>query len=135
MKRFDSPADASRFGYWVFPLVGWGLFVFCAACGGLFDRPSLTHTLRVLADSATVPGVLLTGAALLSMAAARGTFALLAYAFHSFLAVLRRDASPVTYREFRDRPTGASPARALLAAGVGFLLAGCFLSVAFLFFA
>ncbi len=126
---------------WLYLLVdaaiGCIIFAACAAFWGLFDETEPMSILKLLADSATVPGVLLTGIATLSWIGKKGTFDLFGYSWFSFTGMFKRESynkRPESLYDYRvRRDANRKPYRVtLLFVGLGFLAVAILLTVIFL---
>lgn len=85
-----------------------GLVIALVVCfaRGILGQTETSQVLKILCDAFTIPGIVLTGVGLLSLATADGTFDGLAYSFKSMKNVrtnYRHDAStPKTYYDYKE---------------------------------
>lgn len=80
------------------------MFMACAVLWDLFGQTELLPTLKVLADSFTVPGVLFVGVALIGWVGSKGMFDIFGYSIGGLFHLMKRDAyekRPETFYDYR----------------------------------
>ncbi len=118
-------------------VIGCIIFLVGALGWGLFTETDPQRLLKIAADCATVPGVLLTGCSALSWMGKKGTFDLFGYSWSSFTGMFRKDSynkRPETLYDYRMRKEETrKPYRiSTLFVGLGFLAVAIILTVIFL---
>ncbi len=132
MRREDDArtGEGTRPGDYILPVAaGTLLFWISALLGGILASPSARQLCRILADSTAIPGVLLTGVAVLARVSATGALAIFGYTGHTLMRLFRRDAAAVTYGEYRRTRPPARASRSWLRIGLGCLAVASVLSL------
>ncbi len=118
-------------------VVGCVLFCVSAWAWDLFEQTEPSRILRAAADSATIPGVLMSGMAALSWVGKKGTFDIFGYSWSMFIGMFKRDSynkrqeTLYDYRVRRD--ASRKPFRVTtLMVGLAFLAIAIILTVIFL---
>lgn len=119
-------------------VIGCVIFFVGALGWGLFTETDPSRSLKIAADCATVPGVLLSGLSAISWMGKKGTFDLFGYSWSSFTGLFKRESyntRPESLYDYRVRKDAErKPYRvSTLLVGLGFLAVGVVLTVIFLF--